>query len=155
MMYFLTGYKKETGMKFTDIKVGKLVDFPIEVWSDGRIIFNEILTRNKYIADLTILVGARGEAKEKLQTRSVKGTILASYEMQDSDIVLRARKTSVGMFIYGFRINKIHKNLKICSAETFFIMYDGHFDEGKELQYNLFQPVLNLIERIQRFQFTV
>jgi len=142
-------------MKVVDIKVGQLVDYPIEISAEGNVIFNELLTRNRHIADLTTLVGARGEEKIKIKERSVKGVKLSSYEIQENDIILRARRTSYGLFMFGFRVNKIHKNLKLCSTEAFFVMYDGHFDDGYEIQYTLFGPVLNLIERVQRFQFMV
>lgn len=140
-------------MKAANIKVGQLVDFPIEITSDGKIIFNEILSRNRYIADLTTLVGSRGEEKEIENVRLVKDVKLSSFILNTGDVILRARKNAMGLFIWGFRVNKIHPKLKLCSGETFFVMFDGHFEEGKEIQYNLFDPVLNLITRIQKFQF--
>ena len=140
-------------MRITEVKMGQKVEFPIDIAEDGTVVFKEILSRNRHMADLTTIVGAHGKAKNKVQEYIARGSVeLTSFEASKNDILLRARRTSVGLFILGFRITKINKEEKICSAVAFFAMYDGHFD-GKEIQDNLYEPLLNLIVRIQKFQF--
>lgn len=140
-------------MRITQVKIGEELNFPIVETEDGKVAFKEILSRNRHLADLTTIVGEFGKEKERLQEYIVRGGVtLASYEIMKNDIILRARRTSVGLFIFGFRVKKISKEDKNCSAVVFFAMYDGHFS-GKEIQDNLYEPVLNLIVRIQKFQF--
>ena len=140
-------------MRINEIKIGEEVNFPIETTEENVLVFKEILSRNRHLADLTTIVGVNGKEKYKLQEYIVRGGVkLISYEVKEADILLRARKTSSGLIIWGFRVTKVSRKQKKCFAEPFFVMYDGHFD-GKEIQDNLYEAVLKLIERIQRFQF--
>ena len=40
-----------------------------------------------------------------IKERSVKGVKLSSYEIQENDIILRARRTSYGLFMFGFNFS--------------------------------------------------